>query len=297
MEQIITTAINWCAAEKVIVGRSYKVSIDGDSGCDAVVVDVNADNIDNIVDRLEFDEIVTFDSVVNMNLGHGNSGGVHPKLSGCKIQLFDNDNTLLAAGYVVHTLHRSSNVVWQAVDVDRVIRSDQKQQIPKTYWFTGLSGSGKSTLANLFEQKLVEEGFHTMLLDGDNIRHGLNKNLGFNEKDRVENIRRVAEVAKLMNDAGLVVLAAFISPYSADREVVREIVGSAYVEIHVNTPLKDCELRDIKGLYAKARAGLIPNFTGISAPYEEPLNPDFAFDTSTENNDEILDTLMSSIDD
>lgn len=148
-------------------------------------------------------------------------------------------------------------------------------------WFTGLSGSGKSTLANAVEHDLFKKGIHTYTLDGDNIRQGLNTNLGFSPEDRTENIRRIAEVAKLMIDAGLVVLAAFVSPYQKDRTAIKNIVGAEnFIEIFVNTPLEICEQRDVKGLYAKARRGEIPNFTGIDAPYEKPTKPDLEIDTS-----------------
>src|SRR5690606_19200106 len=151
----------------------------------------------------------------------------------------------------------------------------QKAQTPKVIWFTGLSGSGKSTLANALERRLHAAGRHTYLLDGDNVRHGLNRDLGFTDADRVENIRRVAEVAKLMVDAGLIVLVSFISPYRSERRMARErFAEGEFVEVFVDTPLEECERRDIKGLYAKARAGTIPNFTGISAPYEAPEAPE-----------------------
>lgn len=185
-----------------------------------------------------------------------------------------------ARGVIEHSLRRSTNVVWQDTDITRDIRSNIKGQKPLTLWFTGLSGSGKSTHANEVEKRLVAMGKHTMLLDGDNIRHGLNKNLGFKEVDRVENIRRIAEVSKLMNDAGLIMITSFISPYKKDRENAKEIIGECYIEIYVSTPLEECEKRDVKGLYKKARAGAIPNFTGISSPYEAPENPDIEIDTS-----------------
>lgn len=197
-----------------------------------------------------------------------------------------------ACGVIMHALRRSANVVWQHTDITREIRSKQKGQQPLTLWFTGLSGSGKSTLANELEKRLVAHGRHTMLLDGDNVRHGLNKNLGFTESDRVENIRRIAEVAKLMNDAGLIVLASFISPYEADRENAREIIGDTFIEIYVSTPLEECERRDVKGLYRKARAGEIPNFTGISSPYEPPVNPEMTIDTSECSLEEAVEQIM-----
>jgi bifunctional enzyme CysN/CysC len=166
-------------------------------------------------------------------------------------------------------------------------------QTPKTLWFTGLSGSGKSTLANALEKRLALLGKHTMLLDGDNVRMGLNRNLGFKEQDRIENIRRVAEVAKLMNDAGLIVLSSFISPYENDRQRAREIIGvDSFVEVYVNTPLEECERRDVKGLYKKARAGEIPNFTGISSPYEIPQTADIVIETVGKQVEDTVDELI-----
>ena len=189
-------------------------------------------------------------------------------------------NMTCACGVIEHSLRRADNLSWQKLDVTGEIRARQKGQRPVTIWFTGLSGSGKTTLANELEKRLVAMGKHTMLLDGDNVRLGLNKNLGFSEKDRIENIRRVAEVAKLMNEAGLIVLVAFISPFVRDRENARDIIGENFVEVYVNTSLEVCEERDVKGLYQKARNGEIPNFTGISSPYEAPADPEFTVDTS-----------------
>lgn len=190
-------------------------------------------------------------------------------------------NMTSACGIVNHSLRRSDNLTWQELDITRQARAAQLGQKPVTLWFTGLSGSGKSTLANEVEKRLHLGGKHTMLLDGDNVRMGLNKNLGFEERDRIENIRRIAEVSKLMNDAGLIVLTAFISPYESDRKNAREIIGDdSFIEIYVNTPLEECERRDIKGLYAKARKGEIPNFTGISSPFEAPRNAEIVIDTS-----------------
>lgn len=188
-------------------------------------------------------------------------------------------NMTSACGTVIHALRRSNNLVWQKADITKEIRSKQKNQVTKTVWFTGLSGSGKSTLANELEKRLVAMGKHTMLLDGDNIRMGLNRNLGFTETDRIENIRRIAEVAKLMNDAGLIVLTAFISPYEKDRENAKQIIGNDFLEIYVSTSIEVCERRDVKGLYRKARNGEIPNFTGITSPYEVPASPDLMIDT------------------
>lgn len=180
--------------------------------------------------------------------------------------------------------------------IDQRQRSSIKGHRPLLVWFTGLSGSGKSTLANALERALFERKVHTYLLDGDNVRAGLNKNLSFSPEDRTENIRRIAEVAKLMLDAGLVVLASFVSPYREDRENVKRIVGYGnFVEIFVNTPIDECERRDVKGLYAKARAGEIKNFTGVSAPYEAPMVPDIEIDTTKVSVEEAAGLIIVQI--
>ena len=204
-------------------------------------------------------------------------------------------NMTSGCGVVQHTLRRSNNLVWQETDITKEIRAGQKNQNPKTVWFTGLSGSGKSTLANALEKRLVAMDKHTMLLDGDNIRMGLNRNLGFSEVDRVENIRRIAEVAKLMNQAGLIVLTAFISPYAKDRYNAREIIGEDFFEVYVSTPLEECEKRDVKGLYKKARRGEIPNFTGVTSVYEVPQNPDLVVDTSQCGMEEAVDRILAAL--
>ncbi|HCD48742.1 MAG TPA: adenylyl-sulfate kinase [Alphaproteobacteria bacterium] len=184
-------------------------------------------------------------------------------------------NETIGAGMIRFALRRASNIHRQAVNISRADREQLNENRARVYWFTGLSGSGKSTIANAFEVALNERGIRTYLLDGDNIRHGLNRDLGFTDADRIENIRRIAEVARLMLDAGLVVLTAFISPFQQDRAMARELIGGDdFVEVFVDTPLALCEERDVKGLYKKARAGEIPNFTGISSPYEAPENPE-----------------------
>ncbi len=191
-------------------------------------------------------------------------------------------NATAAAGMINFALRRAQNIHWQALDVSREAHARLKDQKPKVLWFTGLSGAGKSTIANLVEKKLHAMGRHTFLLDGDNVRHGLNKDLGFTDADRVENIRRVGEVAKLMADAGLIVLTAFISPFRAERAMVRDMMPDGeFVEIFVDTPLAEAERRDEKGLYAKARAGGLKNFTGIDSPYEAPEQPDLRIDTTS----------------
>jgi bifunctional enzyme CysN/CysC len=189
-------------------------------------------------------------------------------------------NRTIAAGMIAFPLRRATNIAWQPLTIGRTERATQKQQKPCIVWFTGLSGAGKSTIANILDQKLFALGRHTMLLDGDNVRHGLNRDLGFTEADRVENIRRAGEVAKLMVDSGLIVICSFISPYRAEREMVRALVGDGeFIEVFVDTPIEECARRDPKGLYSKAKAGKIKNFTGIDAPYEAPEHPEIRLDT------------------
>ena len=207
-------------------------------------------------------------------------------------------NMTSACGVIMHALRRTDNLTWHEMDITRDFRAQQKGQTPKTIWLTGLSGSGKSTLANELEKHLAALGKHTMLLDGDNVRMGLNKNLGFKEADRIENIRRIAEVAKLMNDAGLIVITSFISPYVRDRRNAREIIGEdSFIEVYVSTPVEECEKRDVKGLYKKARAGEIPNFTGISSPYETPEHPEVTIDTTGKSLADSVDYVMAQLED
>ena len=205
-------------------------------------------------------------------------------------------NKTVAAGMISRALRRSRNVHWQAIEITREAHAAQKHQTPRLLWFTGLSGSGKSTIANLVEKRLHMLGKHSFLLDGDNIRHGLNRDLGFSDADRVENIRRVGEVARLMTDAGLIVLTAFISPFRAERELVRGLLPEGeFVEIFIDTPLEVAEARDTKGLYAKARAGEIANFTGISSPYEPPEHPDIRIDTTRMSPEDAAELIVDRV--
>jgi bifunctional enzyme CysN/CysC len=205
-------------------------------------------------------------------------------------------NATLAAGMVHFALRRSQNIHWQALDVDRDAHAAIKTQKPKVVWFTGLSGSGKSTIANIVEKKLHAMGKHTFLLDGDNVRHGLNRDLGFTDADRVENIRRVGEVARLMTDAGLIVLTAFISPFRAERRMVREMMGAGeFMEVYVDTPLEVAEDRDVKGLYKKARAGNLKNFTGIDSPYEAPEGAEITVNTVALTAEEAAEQVIAAI--
>ena len=205
-------------------------------------------------------------------------------------------NATVAAGMLNFALRRAQNVHWQALEIGREAHAAQKSQRPRLLWFTGLSGSGKSTIANMVEKRLHALGKHSFLLDGDNIRHGLNKDLGFSDADRIENIRRVGEVARLMTDAGLIVLTAFISPFRAERDMVRKMLPEGeFFEIFVDTPLEIAEARDVKGLYRKARAGEIANFTGISSPYEAPVNPEIRIDTTRTTPEEAAELIVEEI--
>jgi bifunctional enzyme CysN/CysC len=205
-------------------------------------------------------------------------------------------NTTVAAGMIDFGLHRGQNLSWQALKIDRQLRASLKNQTPTIVWFTGLSASGKSTVADIVEQKLAAQNRHTYLLDGDNFRHGLNKDLGFTDADRVENIRRVAEVARILADSGLIVLTAFISPFRQERRMAKEIAGDInFVEVFVDTPLEICEARDPKGLYAKARRGEIPNFTGIGSVYEAPEHPDIHLDAGYRDAEDLANDVLRKL--
>jgi bifunctional enzyme CysN/CysC len=207
-------------------------------------------------------------------------------------------NTTVGMGMISFALRRAANIHWQATDVNKQARAKRLRQKPTVLWFTGLSGAGKSTIANIVEKKLAARGHATYLLDGDNVRHGLNRDLGFTDADRVENIRRVAEVSKLMIDAGLIVLVSFISPFRAERLMARECVEAGeFMEVHVDTTLADAERRDVKGLYAKARRGEIKHFTGISSPYEAPENPELRIDTAHMSPEDAADLIVSKLED
>ena len=205
-------------------------------------------------------------------------------------------NATVGAGMLHFALRRSHNIHWQALEIDPAARARSMGQRPAVLWFTGLSGAGKSTIANLVEKRLHAMGRHTILLDGDNVRHGLNRDLGFTDADRVENIRRVAEVARLMADAGLIVLVSFISPFRAERAMARERAPKgAFYEIFVDAPLEVAEARDVKGLYKKARAGELSNFTGVDSPYEPPLAPEMRIDTTHVNAAEAAEQIVAHL--
>ncbi len=205
-------------------------------------------------------------------------------------------NATVAAGMLHFALRRSQNIHPQALDITREAHAALKSQSPAVLWFTGLSGAGKSTIANLVEKKLHLLGKHTFLLDGDNVRHGLNKDLGFTDADRVENIRRVGEVARLMTDAGLIVITAFISPFRAERKMVRDMMAPGeFIEIFIDTPLAEAERRDVKGLYRKARAGELKHFTGMDSPYEAPEAPELRIDTTELTPEQAADAIVERL--
>lgn len=205
-------------------------------------------------------------------------------------------NLILASREIEKTAMIDNNIFAADYSEEQRLRVSLKSQTPTLFWFTGLSGSGKTTLAKVLEKRLLADGYHTFVLDGDNVRTGLNKGLGFSEEDRTENLRRIAEVSKLMLEAGLVVIATFVSPLITQREYVKKIVGgSRFREIYINTPLEECERRDVKGLYKKARAGEIPNFTGIDAPYEPPVDPDLEILTKGKSIEDTVDELINKL--
>ncbi len=294
---MFTATMLWMDDTKLVPGRNYVVKV-GTKLVSGTVMSIKHKIDINTGNRIPVDQIFKNEFVkcdISLSEKIALDSFENNEALGVFIVIDSDTQMTSACGVIEHALRRSTNIVWQKTDITREIRARQKGQKPLTLWFTGLSGSGKSTLANEVEKRLVAIGHHTMLLDGDNIRHGLNKNLGFTESDRVENIRRAAEAAKLLNDAGIITLASFISPYKSDRKNAREIVGGDFIEIYVSTPIEECERRDVKGLYKKARAGEIPNFTGISSPYEEPDSPDIAIDTSLYSLQKATDYIMNQV--
>ena len=281
-DQFETTLI-WMADEPALPGRSYWLKL-GAKTVSATITDVkykiNVNTLEHIAGKvLELNEI----AVCNLSLDQlvaFDAYDANPDMGGF-ILIDRASNATVGAGLIHFALRRAQNVHWQSMDVTRASRAEIKGQKPAVLWFTGLSGAGKSTIANLVEKKLHSLGRHTVLLDGDNVRHGLNRDLGFTDADRVENIRRVAEVAKLMTDAGLIVLVSFISPFRAERDMARAMLPDGeFYEVFVDTPLAEAEKRDVKGLYKKARAGQLKNFTGVDSPYEAPEHAEIHIDTT-----------------
>jgi bifunctional enzyme CysN/CysC len=296
--------IIWMADEPMIPGRGYWLKLATQSATATVAQPKHQLNVNTMEElaakSLELNaigvaEITTDRPIVFESYSDGSGGPPNRQLGGF-ILIDKLTNSTVAAGMLHFALRRAENVHWQALDVGRETHARLKGQRPAVLWFTGLSGAGKSTIANLVEKKLAAMGRHTFLLDGDNVRHGLNKDLGFTEADRIENIRRVGEVAKLMTDAGLIVLTAFISPFRAEREMVRRMMAEGeFVEIFVDTPLAEAERRDVKGLYAKARAGELPNFTGIDSPYEPPEQPELWIDTTAMTAEEAAARIVEDL--
>ena len=282
--------IVWMADEAMLPGRSYWLKLATQTVSATVHApkyQVNVNTLEHIAAKaLELNaigvaNIATAKPVVFEPYSPDGAKSPNKDLGGF-ILIDKITNATVAAGTIHFALRRAQNVHWQALEISRETHANLKNQRPMVLWFTGLSGAGKSTIANLVEKELVRMNRHTFLLDGDNVRHGLNKDLGFTDADRIENIRRVGEVAKLMTDAGLIVITAFISPFRAERELVRQMMTAGeFVEVHIDTPLDEAERRDVKGLYKKARAGQLKNFTGIDSPYEPPVDPEIRIDTTS----------------
>ncbi len=291
--------IVWFDDKPLLPGRSYILRTETDQAGATVTTLKHRINVTSFAKEaahhLDMNEIGVCDLSVQAPIAFDRYGD--NRVTGAFILVDRMTNATVGAGMIIHPLRRASNIHWQMLDVDRRQRAAQKYQKPAVLWFTGLSGSGKSTIANLLEKKLNAEGRHTYLLDGDNIRHGLNRDLGFTEEDRVENIRRVAEVARLMADAGLIVLVSFISPFRAERQMAREMMEEGeFVEVFVDTPFDECARRDPKGLYAKALSGAIRNFTGVDSPYEAPENPELHLRTLGRNAEEMVEELEDWLD-
>jgi bifunctional enzyme CysN/CysC len=288
----------WLSEEPMLQGRTYRMNIGAKSVLATIAplkYRINTDTLDrDPAEKLESGDV----GVAEIELNHPIS--FHPfkesRDHGSFIVRDRVTNQIVGLGLLDFALRRAANVHWQALDVTKDVRARQKGQRPCVLWFTGLSGAGKSTIANLVEKRLLWLDRHTYLLDGDNVRHGLNKDLGFTAQDRVENIRRVAEVAKLMADAGLIVLASFISPFRTERRMVRELMDPGeFVEVFVDAPLDVVERRDPKGLYRKARRGELRNFTGIDSPYEIPEQPEVRIDTTAVSADDAADRIIDRL--
>ncbi|MCS6987360.1 MAG: sulfate adenylyltransferase subunit CysN [Sphingomonadaceae bacterium] len=294
----IEATLVWLDEAEMLPGRPYLLKI-GTRTTGAIVTEVRH-RID--VETLKPHPAKTLAlndiAVVELSLDQAVAFDPYEKcrLTGAFILIDRLSNATAGAGVVHQALRRAQNIHWQALDVTKATRAAMNNQKPQLLWFTGLSGAGKSTIANLVEKKLVALGKRTYILDGDNIRHGLSRDLGFSDADRVENIRRVAEVAKLMVDAGLIVLTAFISPFRAERRMARDLLEpDEFVEVFIDTPLEVAERRDVKGLYAKARRGEIRNFTGIDSPYEPPENPEIHIDTTKLSAEEAAERIVAYV--
>ena len=290
--------IVWMADEAMIPGRPYWLKL----GTQTVTATVHAPKYQVNVNTMEHlvAKTVELNAIGVANIATDRPIPFEPyadnRTLGGFILIDKLTNATVCAGMINFALRRSQNVHWQALDISRDTHASLKNQKPAVLWFTGLSGAGKSTIANLVEKKLVRMNRHTFLLDGDNVRHGLNKDLGFTEADRIENIRRVGEVAKLMTDAGLIVITAFISPFRAERQMVREMMAAGeFIEVFIDTSLAEAEARDVKGLYKKARSGALKNFTGIDSPYEPPEAPEIHIDTTKLTPEQAADLIVEKL--
>ena len=290
--------ILWMCAEPLLAGRSYLMRA-GDKwtavSITAIKHKLDVHTLDHIAAReVALNEIAVCNIATSTPIAFDTYA--ENRATGAFILVDRSTNDTVAAGMIEFGLRRATNLRWEKLAVDREARAALKHQRPCILWFTGLSGAGKSTIAKLVEQTLHRHGHHTYMLDGDNVRHGLNRDLGFTEADRVENIRRIGEVAKLMLDAGLIVLCAAISPFRAERQMVRDLVAEGdFIEIFVDAPLELCIQRDPKGLYAKARAGLIKNFTGFDSPYDPPQSPEMHLDTAAAGAEELADRVVAHL--
>jgi bifunctional enzyme CysN/CysC len=288
----------WMNEEPMLPGRPYLMKI-GARTLGATITSlkyrVNVNTIEHLAaKKLDLNEI----GICNVGLDRPIPFDPYTenRATGGFILIDRHSHDTVGAGLIQFALRRADNIHWQALDVNKIARSHLKGQKPCVLWFTGLSGAGKSTIANLVEKRLLSAGKHTYLLDGDNIRHGLNKDLGFTDADRVENIRRVAEVSRLMVDAGLIVLVSFISPFRSERRMARDLVAEGeFIEVFVDTPLEEAEKRDAKGLYKKARRGELKHFTGIDSPYEAPEHPEIRIDTTTTTPAEAVDEIVARL--
>lgn len=299
-DQVAATII-WLDDSHLLTGRRYRIKLgtglETTAQITALKHRINIDTLDQQAARdlrandvgvcnLMLDRVVAFDAYADN------------RMTGGFILIDQTTNRTVGAGMIAFGLRRAQNLTWQAIDVTTAERARLKGQKPCVLWFTGLSGAGKSTVASLVERRLFAMGRHTFVMDGDNIRHGLNKDLGFTEADRVENVRRVGEVAKLFADAGIIAITALISPFRSERRMVRELMPEgSFIEVFVDTPLAECERRDPKGLYAKARAGQIANFTGIDSPYEAPEQAEIVLDGAAGTPDELAETVASYLTD
>lgn len=294
---LFTAQILWMDDNSLTAGMNFLLKL-GTQQAPAVIVDIKYKIDINSGNRIEADyisknEIALCEISVGSSIVFGQFSN-YP-VHGSMILIDRVTNATAACGVVVQSIARENNLTWNDMDITRKLREAQLGQRAVTIWMTGLSGAGKSTIANALEKRLFAMGKHTMLLDGDNVRMGLNKNLGFGQQDRMENIRRIAEVSKLMNDAGLIVITSFISPYRQDRRNAEEIIGNCFFEVYISTSLEECERRDVKGLYKAAREGKIADFTGVTSPYEPPENPDIIVDTSQNEVEQCVDIILQKL--